>query len=291
MDTETLKFLLKRPIAFHRVFVDITGSILAALFLSQLFYWSGRVPLNDKNERPRNGWFYKTIEEWEKETGLNYNEQFNARKRLIKLDLLYEKKKSIPAKLWYRLDVEKLLELIELTTPRTTNFDESKVSRNKKGKFSKVRKAVIPEDGKQVSPRARDKVFGPRCSITESTSETSPESTSNISTQPTAMGGGKNGDHALRVRLSFEDEFGLAWTNAHEQLIPEERAVAIMKSEGIKDSGVARHIIGEWAGMSMRGFNGGDPVSALIWSCRQAVDPNRSLALTRDGEGNLPKWR
>ena len=58
--------LLKQfqTITFHRVFVDITGSINAALMLSNAIYWTNRLPPE------RDGWFYKTKEEWEQETGL-----------------------------------------------------------------------------------------------------------------------------------------------------------------------------------------------------------------------------
>jgi hypothetical protein len=55
--------IFDRPIAFQRPFVELTGSVTAALFLSQAYYWSSRTTLQD-------GWFYKTREEWEEETGL-----------------------------------------------------------------------------------------------------------------------------------------------------------------------------------------------------------------------------
>jgi len=64
-----------RPIAFHRIFVDIAGSIAAALMLSQAVYWSTRT----KNPA---GWFYKTADDWQEETGLTRREQEGARKRL-----------------------------------------------------------------------------------------------------------------------------------------------------------------------------------------------------------------
>jgi hypothetical protein len=38
--TRHLIDLLDRPIAFHRIFVELTGSVLAAVMLSQAFYWS-----------------------------------------------------------------------------------------------------------------------------------------------------------------------------------------------------------------------------------------------------------
>jgi DnaD/phage-associated family protein len=67
--------LLDRPIAFHRVLVDIAGGILPALMLSQALYWTRRT----KNKA---GWFYKSAVEWEEEIGLTPQEQRTARKKL-----------------------------------------------------------------------------------------------------------------------------------------------------------------------------------------------------------------
>lgn len=67
--------MFARPIAYHRIFVTLTGSVTAAVMLSQAFYWS-KVTKNPA------GWFYKTAEEWEEETGLSRKEQATARKKL-----------------------------------------------------------------------------------------------------------------------------------------------------------------------------------------------------------------
>jgi DNA-binding protein Fis len=92
---------LDRPIAFHRVFVELTGSVTAALMLSQIVYWSKRTS-DDK------GWFYKTREEWAEETGMLRREQETARKALRKHGFLEEKRVGVPAKLHYRLKWQNL---------------------------------------------------------------------------------------------------------------------------------------------------------------------------------------
>ena len=83
---DPLFVMLQRPISFHRIFVDITGSVTAGLMLSQAFYWSrkGRKDHWD-------GWFFKSASEWEEETGLSRREQESARKRLRKFDWWQEK--------------------------------------------------------------------------------------------------------------------------------------------------------------------------------------------------------
>ncbi|MBJ6911615.1 hypothetical protein JG661_20320, partial [Vibrio cholerae] len=64
------------------------------MFLSQSLYWSRRT-----NE---SGWFYKTQEEWEEETGLSRREQDSARKRLKSLGIIEEKKQGVPCRVFYK---------------------------------------------------------------------------------------------------------------------------------------------------------------------------------------------
>lgn len=101
--------LLKQfqTITFHRVFVDITGSINAALMLSNAIYWTNRLPPE------RDGWFYKTKEEWEQETGLTREQQDKARKQLLECGLIETRRAKIPdgdctTALWFRIDLGRL---------------------------------------------------------------------------------------------------------------------------------------------------------------------------------------
>ena len=98
--------LLDRPIAFHRCFVTLTGSITAALMLSQAVYWQQRTKHED-------GWWFKTRDEWTEETGMRRREQETARRRLRQLGLLHEERRGVPAQLWYWVDETRLLELLE----------------------------------------------------------------------------------------------------------------------------------------------------------------------------------
>jgi len=106
MNKRELKGVLKQPIAFHRIFAEVGGSINAGLFLSQAHYWSDRT--NDPD-----GWFYKTRDEWKRETALTRTEQETARKELRKRKILEEERRGIPAKLYYRVDYDVLSEVIE----------------------------------------------------------------------------------------------------------------------------------------------------------------------------------
>ncbi|EHD22095.1 MULTISPECIES: hypothetical protein [Brenneria] len=96
--------ILDRPIAFQRSFVRMGAGITGALLLSQLIYWTNRTGAD--------GWIYKTQDEWEDETGLTRYEQEGARKKLRSLGVLIEQRKGVPAKLYYRVDVTVLYQLL-----------------------------------------------------------------------------------------------------------------------------------------------------------------------------------
>lgn len=102
--------LLDRPIAFHRAFARLAGSVHAGLLLSQAVYWSRRTSDSD-------GWFYKTQAEWTEETCLTRREQETARAALRKLQhnscpLWLEERRGVPARMFFRIDSAILLHLL-----------------------------------------------------------------------------------------------------------------------------------------------------------------------------------
>jgi hypothetical protein len=109
-----LTLLLTRPIAYHPIFAKLCGDHTAGLMLSQVFYWT---KILDTTEPNRDGWFYKTREEWHTELMLSRKEQETARRKLRNLGLIEENKAGIPAKLFYRLNKTKLLEMLNRYLP------------------------------------------------------------------------------------------------------------------------------------------------------------------------------
>ena len=112
--------LLGRHIAFHRRLVDVTGNVKAALFLSQVLYWTQR----GRDVAERGGWFYKTADQWDRETGLSAKEQAHARERLRQIAVIEEQRAGLPARLHFRLDREKLAVLLsEVLAPGSGGWD------------------------------------------------------------------------------------------------------------------------------------------------------------------------
>jgi hypothetical protein len=100
--------LLGRHIAFHRRLVDLTASVKAALLLSQTIYWTR----HGRDVAQTGGWFVKTTEQWQMETGLSAKEQIGARAMLRELSILDEQRIGIPAKLHFRLRTDRLCAML-----------------------------------------------------------------------------------------------------------------------------------------------------------------------------------
>ena len=108
---DILKRLLSdRPIAFHPALARVLGVIGEALLFQQLAYWS------DKGNDPE--WIYKTQAELEEETTLTRTQQENARKNLRRLGVVEERKKGLPAKLYFRVDWDALFALLDEVKPQ-----------------------------------------------------------------------------------------------------------------------------------------------------------------------------
>ena len=88
--------MLDRPIVVHRVLVDLGLGITGAVLLSQAIYWTQRTT-------DRSGWFYKSIEEWQEETGLTRAEQKTARTRLETAGFMREELRGVPARLYFQV--------------------------------------------------------------------------------------------------------------------------------------------------------------------------------------------
>lgn len=150
--------LLDRPIAYHRVYVTITKSVKAAVFLSQCVYWSTR----PEKENKKHNWFYKTAEDWEDETGLSRKEQAGCRKILKALNILDEKLIGIPATLHYKLNIDELEKLL------------SKQCTSQEARFPQTSKPVVQNVGTSC-PKRRNQFSPHRETISEITAENTKE--------------------------------------------------------------------------------------------------------------------
>jgi DnaD/phage-associated family protein len=92
-------------ITVNIAYVDFTGDIETALFLSQVIYWTDRTTRKD-------GFFYKTDEEWREEIRLSRYAIRKARKKLEEMGILETKVKKANGNptVHYRLDKQRFVE-------------------------------------------------------------------------------------------------------------------------------------------------------------------------------------
>jgi hypothetical protein len=100
------------PVAFHAAYARIAGSISAGLFLSQaVFIQKSRIQkstITDERGIEHAGFWYHSRQQWEEETHMTRWEQEAARKALIERKLLQEALVGLPAKLYFRINLNRV---------------------------------------------------------------------------------------------------------------------------------------------------------------------------------------
>ncbi|MDP2835168.1 MAG: hypothetical protein Q8Q28_18070 [Pseudomonadota bacterium] len=92
-------------VSYHPLLATVTGNVKAALFLSHAISWSRYV---HKSQPDRDGWFWLRTADWQEGAGLSGREQTTARIILKGMGIMEEKRIGVPAKIWYRLNLDKL---------------------------------------------------------------------------------------------------------------------------------------------------------------------------------------
>ena len=98
---ELLLEVFAEPIMFHRCYVTLTGSVTAALVLSYASYATEEMA----QEPHSDGWFVKTVAQWQCDTGLTRTELESARRKLKAQGLWEERRHGPPpAPLQFRIN-------------------------------------------------------------------------------------------------------------------------------------------------------------------------------------------
>ncbi|EJK5927412.1 DNA-binding protein, partial [Escherichia coli] len=92
------------PVAYYPGLVKYMGSPHAVIFFGQIFYWQDKAHAAEG--------VHKTREEIQHETGLTFEQQAVARKHLVSRGILVETNKRLEHKMFYRIDCERLNEII-----------------------------------------------------------------------------------------------------------------------------------------------------------------------------------
>ena len=109
-----------RPIAYYPGLRSITGSTTATIFLCQFIYWTGK-------ESSKDGWIYKTSADIEEETGLSYDEQRTARKKLVSTGLIEENYARLEHQMYFKVDLDMLNEMWRKLNPQVPEMGNAKM--------------------------------------------------------------------------------------------------------------------------------------------------------------------
>ncbi|HEJ7283098.1 TPA: hypothetical protein SMF87_004550 [Serratia marcescens] len=213
------------PVAYYPGLVKHLGSVNAVILFCQFFYWTGK-------ESSDLG-IFKTTEEIERETGLTYEEQLNARKKLKRRGVLKETNKRLEHRIYYRIDTEKLDAVLSQVIEKTPN------GQSPDGEMAKAQPAntAKPNPPTGESPaRERGK---PDFVHTENTTEITSQSTAETSSgagnpAPAGQGvltgevlpkqqhaeGNENGPSYERVREVFWERFDAAYQAKYSITLP-----------------------------------------------------------------------
>lgn len=148
-----------RPVAYYPRLARFFGSVNAAIFYAQLFYW------HDKTDNPMG--VFKTSQEWEEETGLTYREQATARRAMVHHGYLVEHHKRLEHKVFYLLNVPAV--------------DDA---------FSRWTKAHPAEQQKRIPPNDENAFREVRSTHSVNSTESTSETTSQSTSQASPMDGG-----------------------------------------------------------------------------------------------------
>lgn len=101
-------------VSYHPVFARALGSVPAAVMLSQAFFWQESAKHKDSWVKEFDGvmYFTKSREEWYEATGVSRNFQQSSRDILNATGFWFEQKRGLPAKMYYHVDLDKLVEFM-----------------------------------------------------------------------------------------------------------------------------------------------------------------------------------
>lgn len=111
-----LKEMLKGGVvSYQAIFAKALKNVPCAVFLSQAYFRQENA-LYKSPETHKNfnglGYFSMTAAEWYESTGMTDEQQKTARERLVKFGILHEIKTGLPARIWSRIDIEKLTSVV-----------------------------------------------------------------------------------------------------------------------------------------------------------------------------------
>lgn len=101
-----------RVVTYHPVFARALKSVPAAVMLSQAYFWQESAHYKEIKTIDGREFFSKTAVEWYESTGVTDEQQATARAILRNSGFWFEKRTGTPAKLYFHVDIDRLISVI-----------------------------------------------------------------------------------------------------------------------------------------------------------------------------------
>ncbi len=205
---DELTNILTRPVAYHRIFAVIAGSVEAGVWLSQLYYWTVIV---ERTNPDADGWFWKTQEQWEEETALRRAGQETSRKQCLRRNLHFEEMRPLPApsfqpRLYYKLNKPEFLKAIwKVAAPLSAAMQQSRPPQRSR------------PDRRNVADK--EAALSPPLMKAETTTETSPQTTTTGAVDVEAAHAVSAAPLNADIVASLLIEHGVSQATAHQLAI------------------------------------------------------------------------
>jgi len=130
-------------VRYYPALSKTVGGAASALMISQLLYWVNNEKMTEKL-KAQDGWFYISASDMEEQTGLSKCEQVTARNKLLELGVIETKLTGrVPMVMHYKVNTEKLEEIIQLYGFPIIGKHENKKSQKRKTNSAKTSKLVV----------------------------------------------------------------------------------------------------------------------------------------------------
>ncbi|XPL50562.1 hypothetical protein ACMFY2_12115 [Enterobacter cloacae subsp. cloacae] len=102
-----------RPVAYYPALAEHLGGVSATVLFCQMTYWMDKLT-SDLG-------VHKTSEEIQDETGLSYEEQLTARKKLKRLGVLVETHKRLEHRIYFKVNFERVDQILTQAIDKSPN--------------------------------------------------------------------------------------------------------------------------------------------------------------------------
>lgn len=170
--------LMKRLLTSDE-FLTVSKSMIRVFGLNSAVFLSDLISKNiyfENRQMDKDGWFFNTEANRQEDTGLSHNQQRTCIKELVELEVLEVKRMGIPAKQHFKIDYDKLEELLEEKTKNKSSKNQELVIEKVEDLTSKNQE--LYNKNKEIRIRNKNKKEKKSSSSwNESLSESFPKST------------------------------------------------------------------------------------------------------------------